>query len=326
MINCLITGIAGFIGSHLAESLLNMEGYKVYGIDDLSTGSLDNLKHLENNSRLDVNINSILNFNALNSLVNECDVVFHLAAAVGVEYIVKNSLQTLLTNVRGTENVLEAASYKKRKVIVASTSEVYGKSTENVFSEDSDRLLGSTEKSRWSYSCTKALDEFLAFAYHKEKRLPMTIVRFFNIIGERQTGKYGMVVPRFIKAALQNKSLYIYGDGLQTRCFAYVKDIIKGLEKLMHIGHTNGQIYNLGSQEEISIKSLAEKIILKTTSSSKIIYKDFSQVFGYNFEDMLRRKPDLTKAKTHLDYQPETNLDTTLSKIIRYFKEKEDDL
>lgn len=320
----LVTGGAGFIGSHLTESLLN-KGHKVFIIDDLSTGSLDNLKHLENNINLDVNINTILNFNALSSLINECDTIVHLAAAVGVKYIIENPLSSLITNVKGTENVLEIASYRKKKVIIASTSEVYGKSDNIPFKEDSDRLLGSTTKSRWSYSCAKALDEFLAFAYYREKRLPISIVRFFNTVGDRQKGKYGMVIPRFVQSALFNKPLYIYGDGSQSRCFGYVKDIIKGVEKLiLNEAIGVGEIYNLGNDEEITIKELAEKIIKKTNSKSIIEYKSLEEIFGKDFEDMQKRKPDLTKAKQQLSYKVTTSLDEILQKIIDFERFKND--
>lgn len=314
-----ITGIAGFIGSHLASHLIS-KGYKVYGIDDLSTGSLDNLSHIS--KYVDVSINSIMNFNAVNSIISDCDVVYHLAAAVGVEYICKNKLNSILTNVRGTENVLEACSYRKKKVVIASTSEIYGKNNDEEFSEDSDRVYGQTIINRWSYACSKSLDEFMAYAYHSEKNLPMTIVRFFNIVGERQTGNYGMVIPRFVDAALNDRDIVIYGNGEQKRCFAYVGDIAIALEHIIKTSKTDGQVYNLGNTEEISINDLARLIINKTASKSGIIYKSYNEIFGDYFEDMNKRKPDISKALAHLNFHPDTNLDTILDKIIKYKMEK----
>jgi UDP-glucose 4-epimerase len=315
----LVTGGAGFIGSHLTERCLNI-GHKVFVLDDLSTGSLDNLKHLESNNDLDVTINTILNYNAVNSLINECDVIFHLAAAVGVEYIINNPLQSIITNIKGTENVLEIASFRKKKVLVASTSEVYGKSDKVPFREEDDRLQGSTHINRWSYACTKALDEFLSLAYCHEKHLPVIVARFFNVVGERQIGRYGMVIPRFIEAALVDKPLTVYGDGSQTRCFAYVKDVVDGIMLLINSDNAIGEVFNVGAEEEITILELAKKIIDLTHSKSEIEMVPYNKVFKGDFEDMPRRMPCLDKVKKYVGYNPRTTLDEILSKVASYIR------
>ncbi len=255
----LITGGAGFIGSHLAERLLDA-GHSIAIIDDLSTGRFYNIKHLTKNSKFKYTIDSVLNREVIEKLISECSQIYHLASAVGVKYIIDNPLRTLKTNIGGTENVLEFANKYKKKVLITSTSEIYGKSEKVPFKEEDDRLLGSNHITRWSYSSSKAIDEFFAFAYYREKKLPMVIVRCFNTVGPRQTGQYGMVVPKFVKNALLNHPLTVYGDGTQSRCFTYVSDVVNGLIKLMNNKKAEGQIFNIGSTDEIKIEDLAKKI------------------------------------------------------------------
>jgi UDP-glucose 4-epimerase len=316
----LITGGAGFIGSHLADKLLEM-GNTVAVIDNLSTGDFANIRHLIDNPNFSYTIDSILNKDALDKLVKKSDQIYHLAAAVGVKYIIDNPLLSLQTNIAGTENVLELANKYKKKALVSSTSEIYGKNNNVPFKEEDDRLLGSTHITRWSYSASKAIDEFLALAYFREKKLPVVIVRCFNTVGPRQTGQYGMVVPKFVKSALLNHPLTVYGDGKQTRCFAYVDDVVDGMIKLMSEKKAEGEIFNIGNDEEISIEELAHKIKKLTNSKSKIEYVKYEDAYEEGFEDMLSRKPELAKIKKFIGYKPKVNLDNILQKIINYFEE-----
>jgi len=318
----LITGGAGFIGSHLAEELLS-RGEEVTVIDNLSTGSEENIRHLRPNPRFAFHIDTIMNEGLMKCLVKECNVVYHMAAAVGVKYIIDNPLESIKTNVRGTEIILELASAFKKKVILASTSEVYGKDRpgKHVFSEDDDRLMGSTSISRWSYAATKALDEFLALAYWREKGLPVVIVRFFNTCGPRQTGRYGMVVPRFIKQALSNKPITIYDDGNQTRSFTYVSDAVKAVILLANNRKTPGEIFNIGNpRNAITIKALAKKIKSATGSRSVIKYISYEKAYEKGFEDMRHREPDISKLKRVTGFSPKVGIDEMLSRIIERMK------
>lgn len=311
----LVTGGAGFIGSHLAEALLN-GGHEVYVIDDLSTGNIKNLKVDE---RLHCTVDTITNFPVLQKLVDQCDIIFHLAAAVGVKLIVDSPVRTIETNVRGSELVLKAANKKGKLVIIASTSEVYGKNNNIPFREDSDIVLGPATKARWSYACSKLISEFLALAYHKEKGLPIIIARLFNTIGPRQKGEYGMVVPRFFKQALSGKPLTVYGDGTQTRSFAYVGDVVRALIGLANANGAVGEIFNIGSPEEISILSLAKKIIDLTGSKSKIEFIPYEKVYAGSFEDMQRRVPDISKINRLISFKPETMLEKALLNFSQSF-------
>ncbi len=316
----LITGGAGFIGSHLAEKLL-AAGHEVAVIDNLSTGSLENIKHLMKDKKFSYTIDTILNEQVLEGLIKDCDRIYHLAAAVGVKYIIDNPLLSLKTNISGTENVLEIANKYKKKVLVASTSEIYGKSDSIPFKEDDDRLLGATSISRWSYSCAKAVDEFLSLAYYREKKLPVVIVRCFNTVGPRQTGQYGMVIPKFVKSALLNHPITIFGDGQQSRCFGDVCDVTDGMIKLMEDPKCEGEIFNIGNDSPITIEELAKKIKKMTKSKSKIEYVKYEDAFEEGFEDMKHRKPDLTKINKFIGYKPKYNLDKILERIISHFEE-----
>jgi UDP-glucose 4-epimerase len=317
--NFLITGGAGFIGSHLAEKLLE-EGHQVYIIDDLSTGSIENIEHLKQCKNFHYVIDTIMNSPVLAELIDKSDIVFHLAAAVGVMLIVESPVHTIETNIKGTEEVLKNANKKKKKVIIASTSEVYGKSAVSLFKEDGDLVLGPTTKSRWSYACSKAVDEFLAFAYWKEKGLPIVIIRFFNIVGPRQTGRYGMVIPRFIKQALSNKPITVFGNGRQSRCFAHVKDAVDAIIKLSQIEEAVGEVINLGSDEEVTIEALAKKIKELTKSKSDIQYVPYNEAYEEGFEDMMRRVPNLTKIKKLIGYSPKYSLEDIIKDVIGYYK------
>ena len=300
----LITGGAGFIGSHLAEALLDA-GHEVEVVDDLSTGSMENIEHLKNRRGFQYVIDSVTNEDLLAEQTDRCDVVFHLAAAVGVKLIVERPVHTIETNVHGTEVVLTQAnknSQKKKLVIVASTSEVYGKSTEIPFREDADLRLGATWKHRWAYACSKALDEFLALAYWKEKKLPVIVVRLFNTVGPRQTGQYGMVVPNFVKQALAGQPITVFGDGSQSRSFTYVGDVVDALMRLVDEPKAVGEVFNVGNGQEISILGLAEKIKEMTGSQSEIVKVPYDQAYGAGFEDMPRRVPDITKLQKFTGY------------------------
>src|SRR5438034_6193792 len=299
----LITGGAGFIGSHLAERLLG-KGDDVVVIDDLCTGSIHNIDHLKHRPGFEYIIDSIFNRPLLAELVDDCDAIVHLAASVGVKLIVESPVRTIETNVKGTECVLEFANKKKKKVLVASTSEVYGKSRKIPFSEDDDLVMGPTCKGRWSYACSKAIDEFLALAYWKEKKLPVVIVRLFNTVGPRQTGRYGMVLPTFVRQALSGESLTVYGDGAQSRCFAHVSDTVEALVRLIEQPEAVGEIFNVGSQEEISIGALANLVKTMTGSESPIRYIPYDETYEQGFEDMPRRVPDISKARKFIDFRP----------------------
>jgi UDP-glucose 4-epimerase len=315
----LITGGAGFVGSHLAEALLE-RGDEVYVLDDLSTGSIENIEHLKKSNGFHYAIESILNEPVTAELVDRVDVVFHLAAAVGVRLIVESPVNTIETNVHGTELILKVANKKKKKVLIASTSEVYGKSNVVPFREDADLVLGPTHKGRWSYACSKAIDEFLALAYNKEKRLPVVIVRLFNTVGPRQTGRYGMVIPNLIKQALLGHPLTVYGDGRQSRCFTYVSDVVGVLLKLGDHPDAVGQVFNIGNdREEVTIFELAERVKARTGSKSEIVMVPYDQAYEEGFEDMRRRVPDLTKVHALTGYEPKVHLDEILDRVIAYF-------
>ena len=321
VVRALITGGAGFIGSHLSEALIEA-GHEVTVIDDLSTGRFENIAHLTNNPRFRFAIETITNTSVMDRLMSECDIVYHLAAAVGVELIVSSPIRVIETNVHGTDIVLQTARRYRRKVMVASTSEIYGKSNRAPFGEDDDRVLGPTTKSRWSYSTSKALDEFLALAYHKEAGLSVVIARLFNTVGPRQRGRYGMVIPRFVQWALAGEPIQIYGDGAQSRCFANVRDVVKAFVQLSDCKEADGQVFNIGSQEEITIRELAEKIIAKTGSASKMTLIPYDQAYEEGFEDMRRRVPDTSKIKGYIGWEPEMPLDKTLDEIIAYFRSR----
>lgn len=317
----LVTGGAGFIGSHLCERLLK-DGHMVDVIDDLSTGNIANLKNCVNNEKFSFYNDSVINENIMYTLMDKSDMIYHLAAAVGVQLIVDHPVRTIVTNIKGTEVVLEIAKKFQRKVLIASTSEIYGKSESFPFKEDDDCVLGSTTYSRWSYACSKAIDEFLGLAYHRQFGLPVIIVRFFNTVGERQTGQYGMVVPRFVKAALSGGPLNIYGNGKQARCFAHVLDIIDGMTALVNDSTSYGNVYNIGSTEEISIEDLAVKIKEMTGSSSEIKYIPYEEAYGQAFDDMSRRVPCLERIQQQVGYKYKISLDETLKRIINYFRKE----
>jgi UDP-glucose 4-epimerase len=318
-VKILTTGGAGFIGSHLAEALL-ARGEEVFIIDDLSTGSIDNIIHLKDNPRFHYTIDTIKNQSVMAELVDRCDYIIHLAAAVGVKLIVESPVNTIETNIYGTEIVLQLANKKKKKVMIASTSEVYGKNDKVPFTEDADMVLGPTTKGRWSYACSKAIDEFLALAYYKEKKLPVVIARLFNTVGPRQTGRYGMVVPTFVQQALLGHAITIYGDGTQTRSFTHVKDVVKALIGIAHHPEAVGQVFNVGNNKEISIKALAKRIREKTSSSSEIVYIPYDQAYEEGFEDMLRRVPDITKINRLIGFAPEAGIEEIIDSVIDYYK------
>lgn len=315
----MVTGGAGFIGSHLVEELLT-RGAEVHVIDDLSTGSFDNIAHLEGNPRFEYTIDTILDEGVMRRLGDGVDIILHLAAAVGVEYVIENMLKSLQINIRGTEVVLEVANRQKTKVLLFSSSEVYGKANSVPFHEDHDRLLGPTTVNRWSYASAKAIDEILALAYWREKKLPVTIVRCFNTCGPRQTGQYGMVIPRFVKQCLLGHPITIYGDGKQTRCFTSVDDVVRAVLDLAEHNGAVGEIFNLGSDEEISIEDLAVKIKEMTRSTSPIEYIPYEKAYELGFQDMRRRVPDLEKIKAMIHYEPRVSLDDIIESVIRYFK------
>ncbi|MDZ7373698.1 MAG: GDP-mannose 4,6-dehydratase [candidate division KSB1 bacterium] len=315
----LITGGAGFIGSHLAEALLE-RGDSVYVIDNLSTGRLENVQHLRDNPRFGIAVETILNETVMDRLVSECDVIFHLAAAVGVELIVSHPVETIETNILGTHAVLKLANRYLRRVLIASTSEIYGKSEKVPFSEDDDRILGPTSRSRWSYADSKAIDEYLALAYHKEKNLQVTVARLFNTVGPRQTGRWGMVIPRMVTQALRGDPITVYGDGSQVRSFTYVKDTVRALIGLVESPNAVGQIYNVGSRNTISIKELAHKIKEMTGSPSEIVYIPYDQAYEKGFEDMRIRIPDLTKIRRDIGWEPQYTLEDILREVIEYFR------
>jgi len=313
----LITGGAGFIGSHLSDAYLE-RGDEVFIIDDLSTGSFENIRHLKDHPRFHYTIESVHNQPVTAELVDQVDVVFHLAAAVGVKLIVESPVRTIETNVRGTETVLALANKKKKKVLVASTSEVYGLSTQVPFREDGNLVMGATTKGRWSYACSKAIDEFLALAYWREKKLPTIVVRLFNTVGPRQTGQYGMVIPTFVKQALSDRPITVFGDGQQSRCFCYVGDVVGALIKLMDNEKSVGQVFNVGSNQEISIFDLANKVKQLTNSASEIVLVPYDEAYEEGFEDMPRRVPDISKAHQHIGFAPSFDLEGILKTVIAF--------
>lgn len=318
MAKVLITGGAGFIGSHLSEELLK-RGEEVFVIDDLSTGSIENIEHLKSNPKFHYTIDTIKNEPLLAELVDRCDVVYHLAAAVGVKLIIESPVNTIETNIYGTELVLKCANKKKKKVMVASTSEVYGKNNNVPFKEDYDVVLGSTKNGRWSYACSKAIDEFLALAYWREKKLPVVVVRFFNTVGPRQTGRYGMVIPNFVKQALLGHPITVYGDGKQSRSFTYVGDVVKGITDLMNNPKAVGEVFNIGHGKEITISELAGLVKKITNSKSEIVYIPYDKAYEEGFEDMHRRSPDISKINKLIGYKPTMDIKEILEKVVEYF-------
>ena len=318
----LITGGAGFIGSHLAEALLN-DGHEVDIIDNLSTGSIRNVGHLKSHPKFAYVIDTLTNEPLLAELIDRNDVIFHFAAAVGVKLIVEQPVHTIETNVHGTEVVLKHANKKKKKVLIASTSEVYGKNTEVPFREDADLVMGATVKHRWAYACSKAIDEFLALAYYKEKNLPVIIVRFFNTVGPRQTGQYGMVLPSFVRQALANEPITVFGDGAQSRSFTYIGDVVGCLLKLIDEPRAIGEVFNIGNKQEVTILRLAEMVKAATGSSSEIVFVPYDKAYEAGFEDMPRRVPDLAKVRELVGYEPKVQLDEIISKVIEYFRKHE---
>jgi UDP-glucose 4-epimerase len=313
----LITGGAGFIGSHLAEEHLK-RGDEVYIIDDLSTGSMENIGRIKGLSKLHYYLDSVTNHHLVAELVDLCDAVYHLAAAVGVRLIVESPVKTIETNVHGTEVVLHHAAKKRKRVLIASTSEVYGKRDRVPFSESDDLVMGATNKGRWSYACSKAIDEFLAIAYWKERKVPTVIARLFNTVGPRQTGRYGMVIPNFVRQALAGEDITVYGDGSQSRCFTHVSDVVGALIRLIESRQAVGEVYNIGSDREVTILELAEKVKSLTGSDSSIVFTPYDQAYEEGFEDMLRRVPDLSKIHKLIEYRPTVDLDEILESVIDY--------
>ena len=313
----LITGGAGFIGSHLAERLLGA-GHEVHVLDDLSTGAIDNIRHLKEHDRFSYTVDSASNVPLVAELVDQADIIYHLAAAVGVELIVESPVRTIETNVHCTEILLGKASKKKKPVLIASTSEVYGKSNQLPFREDGDLLLGPPVKGRWSYACSKALDEYLGLAYWKERGLPVVIARLFNTVGPRQTGRYGMVVPSFVDQALAGSPLTVYGDGTQKRCFCHVEDVVGALADLITCPDAYGQVFNVGSTEEISVVDLAKRVIAATGSSSDVTLVPYDEAYEQGFEDMARRIPDTSRIENLLGWRPSKSLDEILADVIAH--------
>lgn len=320
MIRALITGGAGFIGSHLSERLLD-SGYQVTVIDDLSTGQLRNIKYMMSNANFSYAVEDIRNIHVIDRLVSECDIIFHLAAAVGVRNIIDRPINTIEVNIGGTEMILKTASRYRRRVLIASTSEVYGKGVVFPFREDDDTLAGPTRRSRWSYAASKAIDEFLSFAYHEEVGLPVTLFRLFNTVGPRQLGQYGMVVPRFVRWALSNEPIQVYGDGRQQRCFANVFDVVRAIQGLAESDAAIGELYNIGSAEEVSIMELAERIRDRADSASEIKLIPYDQAYQQSgFEDFRRRVPSISKIQSAIGWAPSTPLDETIDQIIAYYQ------
>ena len=316
----LITGGAGFVGSHLAEALLE-RGDEVFVLDNLSTGSIDNIAHLKSEPRFHYTIDTITNEPLLAEMIDTCDTVLHLAAAVGVKLIVEAPVHTIETNVHGTEVVLKHANKKKKLVLIASTSEVYGKSTEVPFKEDADLVLGPSEKHRWAYACSKLIDEFLALAYWKERKLPVIIVRLFNTVGPRQTGQYGMVIPNFVRQALAGHPITVFGNGHQSRSFTYVGDVVRAMVALINEPAAIGQVFNIGHGAEIAINELAEKVKALTSSPSEIVHIPYDRAYESGFEDMPRRVPDITKLQSLIGFRPTVELDEILTRVIESFRQ-----
>lgn len=315
----LITGGAGFVGSHLADRL-HADGHDVTVIDNLSTGRYSNVAHLEGKEQFRLIIDTVLNVRLMEELIRDSDRVFHMASAVGVRLIMERPVQTIETIFRGTDVVLGFCARYRKRVLIPSTSEVYGKSTQVPFAEDNDIIKGSTSKHRWAYACAKELDEFLALAHWKESRLPVVVVRLFNTVGPRQTGQYGMVVPNFVRSAVKNEPLIVHGDGSQTRCFGHVADIVGGLVKLLETPECFGQVINIGNEYEISIRGLAEKAIEMTGSKSEIHYIPYDEAYGEGFEDMQRRVPSLEKARRLIGYEPTRTLEDIINDVAAEFR------
>jgi UDP-glucose 4-epimerase len=320
-VRAFITGGAGFIGSHLAETLLD-QGHEVLILDNLSTGSIDNIAHIKGRPGFEYFVDTVENEPLLAELIDRSDVVFHLAAAVGVKLIVEQPVYTIETNVHGTEVVLKHANKKKKLVVIASTSEVYGKSDNVPFREDSDLVMGPTTKHRWAYACSKAIDEFLALAYWKERKLPVIIVRFFNTVGPRQTGQYGMVIPNFVRQALAGEPITVFGDGTQSRAFTHVSDVVGALVKLVQEPAAVGQVINIGNTQEVTMTALAERIRDLCASQSTIKFIPYEEAYESGFEDMPRRVPELSKVRKMIGYEPKHSLDDILVQVIDYFRRK----
>ncbi len=317
----LITGGAGFIGSHLAERLLQ-RGDTVVLLDNLSTGSMENIRHLKSSESMSYHLDNLENRQLVAELVDDADIVVHLAAAVGVKLIVESPVRTIETNVNGTQMILEAACKKRKLVLTASTSEVYGKNTNVPFREDADLVLGPTTKGRWSYAASKALDEFLALSYWKEKKLPVIVVRLFNTVGPRQTGRYGMVLPNFVKAAMDGKPISVYGNGQQSRCFCDVRDTVEALTRLIDTPRSVGEVINVGNTEEISIEALAQLVKQRTRSSSPIEFIPYDRAYEPGFEDMMRRVPNVEKLQALTGFRPQTPLTEIIDRVTAYFQSK----
>jgi UDP-glucose 4-epimerase len=315
----LITGGAGFIGSHLAEALL-AGGHEVVVLDDLSTGRLENLQAVQGHARFTLTVGSVRDEALVEKLVDQVDVVYHLAAAVGVRLILERPVETIATNIVGTEVILRAAAHRLTTVVLASTSEVYGKNDKVPLGEDDDRILGPTTKSRWSYACSKAIDEFLGLAYHRERTLPVVILRFFNTVGPRQTGRYGMVVPRFVRQALDGSPITVYGDGRQSRCFTDVEDAIRATVALSTSREAVGQVVNVGSDHEVTIDALADRVKGLAGSASPIVHVPYDEAYQPGFEDLRRRVPNLGKAERLVGYRPRVSLDETLGRVIEFLR------
>jgi UDP-glucose 4-epimerase len=321
-VKALLTGGAGFIGSHLAERLLDL-GHEVLILDNLSTGSIENIAHLKGSPRFSYVVDSVTNEPLLAEMIDRCDVVFHLAAAVGVKLIVEQPVHTIETNVHGTEVVLKHAAKKKKLVFIASTSEVYGKSVDVPFREAADLVLGPSEKHRWAYACSKLIDEFLALAYWKEKRLPVVVVRLFNTVGPRQTGQYGMVLPTFVRQALAGEPITVFGDGTQSRSFTYVGDVVDALVTLAQEPRAVGGVFNIGNTSEISICELAERVKSLTGSRSPIHFVPYDEAYEAGFEDMPRRAPDISKVAALIGYRPKVALDDIIARVIAHAREQQ---
>ncbi len=317
----LVTGGAGFIGSHLCEYLL-AQGHRVLVIDDLSTGTIENIIHLKDNPRFEYSVASIMNVPLTAEFVDRADLIVHLAAAVGVRLIVESPVHTIETNIRGTEIILSLANKKKKKVIITSTSEVYGKATKVPFAEEDDLVLGPTSKARWSYACSKAIDEFLALAYLHEKGLPVVIARLFNTVGPRQTGRYGMVLPNFVSQALAGQPITVFGDGSQSRCFSHVADIVSALYRLATDERAIGGVFNVGSDEEVTILELAHRVCRATGSQSPIRFIPYTDAYGTGFEDMPRRVPDISRVRNLIGYNPTHTLNQIIDSVVDYQRAK----
>jgi UDP-glucose 4-epimerase len=319
-VKALITGGAGFVGSHLAEHLL-AGGHDVMVLDDLSTGSIGNIAHLKAHPAFSYAIDSVTNEQLLAEMIDRCDVVFHLAAAVGVKLIVERPVHTIETNVHGTEVVLKHANKKKRLVFIASTSEVYGKSADVPFREGADLVLGPTVKHRWAYACSKLIDEFLALAYWKERKLPVVVVRLFNTVGPRQTGQYGMVLPTFVRQALAGHPITVFGDGTQSRSFTYVADVVEALVALAEEPRAVGEVFNIGNTEEVSIRGLADRVKALTSSRSPVQYVPYDEAYEAGFEDMPRRVPDISKISALIGYRPKLGLDEIIGRVVEHMRQ-----